>query len=233
MRALVMILAHNEENSIGDVIAEVRSGVQADVLVVDDGSDDNTREKALEAGARCVSLAFNAGIGVAEQTGFQVADNEGYDLVVRMDGDGQHDPAGVPLFIASLNEGRADLVIGSRYLYGRGGEGLNIRVIGNRFLSWLVSQLTDYCITDATCGFRGYARPAIEAFADDYPDDFPEVEALMMCHHRGFRVEEISIDSLRRQSGESVINAGVAVYYMCKVTLAVAISGLRKRRQAG
>jgi glycosyltransferase involved in cell wall biosynthesis len=230
MRTLVVILAYNEEDSIGSVVSEVRRELEADILVVDDGSKDGTRERAVRSGARCISLAFNAGIGVAEQAGLQVAAEEGYDFVIRMDGDGQHDASNLPLLREALQEKQADLVIGSRYLNGRESGGWSIRLVGNRFLSWLVSRLTSYHITDATCGFRGYGRRAVEAFARDYPDDFPEVEALMMSENKGFRVEEVPISSLRRESGKSVINAGVAVYYMSKVTLAVAISGLRRRR---
>ncbi|MEW6553599.1 MAG: glycosyltransferase family 2 protein [Actinomycetota bacterium] len=233
MNTLVVILAHNEEDSIERVVSEVRRELDAEVLVVDDGSEDGTRERAVRAGARCLSLAFNAGIGVAEQAGLQVAAEEGYDFVIRMDGDGQHDPADIPLLLESLREKQADLVIGSRYFNGRNGGGWSARLVGNRFLSWLVNRLTSYHITDATCGFRGYGRRALEAFARDYPDDFPEVEALMMSNLEGFTVEEVPIDSLRRESGKSVINTGVAVYYMSKVTLAVAICALRGRRGRG
>jgi glycosyltransferase involved in cell wall biosynthesis len=228
MRTLVVILAYNEEDSIATVVSEVRRCLDADVLVVDDGSEDGTRERALGSGARCISLPFNAGIGVAEQAGFQVAAEEGY--VIRMDGDGQHDPANLGQLLQVLREKRADLVIGSRYLNGRKEGDLSARLVGNRFLSWLVSRLTSFRITDATCGFRAYGRRAVEAFARDYPDDFPEVEALMMSELEGFTVEEVPISSLRRESGKSVINAGVAVYYMSKVTLAVAIRGLRGGR---
>ncbi len=104
MRTLVVILAYNEEESIGAVVSEVRRELEADVLVVDDGSEDGTWEKALQAGARCISLAFNAGIGVAEQAGLQVAAEEGYDFVIRMDGDGQHDPANITLLLDALQE---------------------------------------------------------------------------------------------------------------------------------
>lgn len=233
MRTLVVILAYNEEDSIGAVVCEVRRELEADVLVVDDGSEDGTCEKALQAGARCISLAFNAGIGVAEQAGLQVAAEEDYDFVIRMDGDGQHDAADITLLLDALQEKQADLVIGSRYHNGRERGGWSIRLVGNKFLSWLLSRLTSYHITDATCGFRGYGRRAVEAFARDYPDDFPEVEALMMSDLKGFRVEEVPISSRQRESGKSVINAGVAVYYMSKVTLGVAIGGLRGRRGRG
>jgi len=231
MRTLVVVLAHNEEGSIETVVSEVRRGLEADVLVVDDGSEDSTREKALRAGARCISLAFNAGIGVAEQAGFQVAAEEGYDFVIRMDGDGQHDSADIPLLLGALHERQADLVMGSRYLNGRDSDGGSIRLAGNRFLSWLVSRLTPYRITDATCGFRGYNRRVIEAFSSDYPDDFPEVETLMICDRNGFSIKEVPVGSLRRESGESAIKPSTAVYYMCKVTLAVIISRLRTRTE--
>jgi glycosyltransferase involved in cell wall biosynthesis len=233
MRTLVVILAYNEEDSIGAVVDEVQHMVQADILVVDDGSEDDTRKKAIEAGARCISLAFNAGIGVAEQAGFQVAAEEGYDFVIRLDGDGQHDPAKTPLLLEALREDHADLVIGSRYVDGRNGERWSLRFVGNKFMSWLINRLTSYRITDATCGYRGYARRAIEAFACDYPDDFPEVEALMMSALQGFTIKEVPISSLQRESGESVMKADVAVYYMCKVTLAVAISKLRVKWGTG
>lgn len=225
--ALIVILAFNEEESIEWVIRDVRDRMDAEILVVDDGSQDDTRDKALGAGARCISLAYNAGIGVAEQAGFMVAAQEGHRFIVRIDGDGQHDPGDLQVILDTLLEGDVDLVIGSRYIDGFRKDNGSMRRLGTRLLSWLVNRFTTYRITDATCGFRGYSRRAIEVFSEDYPDDFPEVEALMMSHRNGLRVREVPVNTLRRECGKSVIRPGVAVYYMSKVTLALMVARLR------
>lgn len=233
MRALVVILAYNEERSIQKVIERVRDSVDVDILVVDDGSIDCTRDKALKAGVRCISMPINTGIGVAEQVGFMVASEEGYDCVIRIDGDGQHDPQHLELFLDTLAQDGNDLVIGSRYVNGYKLDHSQMRRLGTRFLSWLVRITSGVKVTDATSGYRGYSRRALEVFAEDYPDDFPEVEALLICHHRQLEVEEVLINSIQRQSGNSVIRPTVAIYYMSKVTLSVLMNKLRELMGGG
>jgi glycosyltransferase involved in cell wall biosynthesis len=228
MRALVVILAYNEEHSIQEVIQRVRDSADVEILVVDDGSQDRTREKAVGAGVRCISLPINTGIGVAEQVGFMVAAEEGHDCLIRIDGDGQHDPQHLHLFLETLSQNGDDLVIGSRYVNGYKLDHSQMRRLGTRFLSWLVRCTSGVKVTDATSGYRGYSRHALEVFAEDYPDDFPEVEALMICHQRQLKVSEIFINAIQRESGDSVIRPTVATYYMSKVTLSILMNKLRE-----
>jgi glycosyltransferase involved in cell wall biosynthesis len=162
-----------------------------------------------------------------------ISAKEGHDFIIRIDGDGQHDPADLQTILRTLVEDDADLVIGSRYCNGCDFDHSGMRRIGTRLLSWLVSRLTGYEVTDVTCGFRGYSRRAIEAFAEEYPDDFPEVEALMISHQRGLKAEEVPVKALQREHGESSIRPTTAIYYMSMATLAILVNKLRELLGAG
>jgi glycosyltransferase involved in cell wall biosynthesis len=228
MRMLVAVLAYNEAEIIEKVIAAAKRALDAEILVIDDGSQDGTQAKALAAGVRCISLPVNAGIGVAEQVAFMVAAEEGFEALIRIDGDGQHPPEALPLIAATLAEEDADLVVGSRYVNGYRQPHGKLRRLGTRFLSAMLRASCGVAVTDATSGFRGYSRRAIEVFACDYPDDFPEVEAILDAGHMGMRVREVPMAALGREYGDSVIKPSVAVYYMSKVSLSIAVGVLRK-----
>jgi glycosyltransferase involved in cell wall biosynthesis len=230
MRAIAIIPAFNEEDAIGKVVDEVFAfDPHLDVLVVDDASHDSTRARAQEHGARVVRLPFNLGIGGAVQAGFRYASEKGYDIVVRVDGDGQHDPAELrPLMDVVLN-GEADICVGSRFAVGDGYRSSAARRVGIRVLARTVTLLTGQRVTDTTSGFQVLNRKAITLFAQDYPHDYPEVEAAVMVHKHRLRLVELPVRMRERAAGRSSIRGAHTVYYMAKVMLAILIGALRRK----
>ena len=221
--------ARNEEAAVGGVVAEIRAfDPGLDVVVLDDGSTDATAEVARAAGAYVVRLPFNLGIGAAVQTGFKFALEHGYDLAVRVDGDGQHDPTELPRLLAVIDRDEADVVVGSRFVAGTvGHRGPRSRRIGIVFFARLVSMLTRQRVTDTTSGFQALNRRGIAIFAADYPHDYPEVEATVMVHKHRLRLVEVPVRMREREHGESSITTLRSIYYMFKVTLALLVGMLR------
>ena len=230
-RILIITPAFNETGSIQKLIKEIQSSVpQADLLIVNDGSRDDTEEKALKVGALVASLPYNLGIGGAVQTGYQIAAEEDYDVAVQIDGDGQHDPAHTAQLIQPILEGTLDLCIGSRFM-DKTSETYRstwTRRFGIRFFCRLLGLLTGLQLTDPTSGFRAAGRKLIRSFADYYPVDFPEPEAVKIAKRQGARIGEIPVRMRERQGGHSSIRYFATLYYMAKVTLAILIDTLKK-----
>jgi glycosyltransferase involved in cell wall biosynthesis len=232
-RRLAVVPAWNERATITDVVRKLREQApDYDVLVVDDGSTDETAQIAEICGARVVRHPFNLGIGGAVQCGFQFALDNHYDYMVQVDGDGQHKPSEIRRLEALMDADPAvDVVCGSRFLHP-GAEYLApiSRRTGIHIFAFLLSQLVDERVTDPTSGFRLYNRRAIELFARDYPHDFPEVEAVLMLHHHRLRMRETPVEMLQRGGGASSLKgSGKSAYYMIKVLLALFV-GLARRR---
>jgi glycosyltransferase involved in cell wall biosynthesis len=231
MRRIAIVPALNEEAAISRVIDEIRTfDRELEIVVIDDGSPDRTAQVARAAGAHVLRLPFNLGIGGAVQTGFRYAYENGFELAVRVDGDGQHDPAQLAAVVEPVVRGEADIVIGSRYL-GPGGEGYRstaTRRVGIRILARVVSLLTGQRITDPTSGFQALNRKAISLFAADYPHDYPEVEALVLLLRHRLRLREVPIAMRPRSGGRSSIRALSSAYYMVKVLLALFVGSFRR-----
>lgn len=229
---LAIIPAYNESSTIGNVIRALRERApEFDPLVVDDGSTDCTSKMALKAGARVLRAPFNLGIGGAVQSGFVFAVENGYDYVVQIDGDGQHDPAEiVKLMEAMRGPDPADIVCGSRFLTSDYHYPAPLsRRTGIHIFAFALSRMVSGRVSDPTSGFRLYNRRAIELFARDYPHDYPEVEAVLMAHHHRLRLREVPVQMYIRGGGVSSISTGKSAYYMVKVMLALLI-GLARRR---
>jgi glycosyltransferase involved in cell wall biosynthesis len=229
VRALVVIPAYNEAANIAAVVAGIRAVFSGDVLVIDDGSEDTTAAEAVRAGATILQHSCNLGIGATVQTGFLYALEHGYDLVVRLDGDGQHDPAYIPQFIEILAAGAADIVVGSRFLGRQGYQSTVIRRVGIVILG-VISALVGTRVTDPTSGYWGLNRRAVQLLARQQPDDYPETQALVLARRAGCRIQEIPVVMQARSAGQSSI-AGVlhGGFYMLKVIFAVLIERLRSR----
>jgi len=232
-KILVIIPAYNEAGRVGAVIRHLRSGYpDFDLLVVDDCSRDTTVKEAREAGARVVSLPFNLGIGGAMQTGFMYARQNGYDIAIQVDGDGQHDPGSIPDMLRPVISGELDLCIGSRFMASSGNfKSSFLRRIGIRFFSGLISILTGSSLTDPTSGFRVYGKKAIGLFAGSYPIDFPEPESIVIARRHQARIGEVPAVMHPRRGGSSSIRYAKSAYYMIKVTLAIMLCILRKNRR--
>jgi glycosyltransferase involved in cell wall biosynthesis len=228
MRTLLIIPAFNEAACIGGVIGAVRQHFSGDIAVIDDGSEDDTRQVAHDAGAVVLRHACNLGIGAAVQTGFLYALREGYDLVVRQDGDGQHDPAQIPRLLEVLERDEADIVVGSRFLAREGYQSTLVRRIGI-FILGIVSTLVGTRITDPTSGYWAVNRRALTVLARSQPDDYPETEALVLASRAGCRVREQPVIMYARIAGRSSISAIYSGFYMLKVVLALLIGRLRPR----
>jgi len=231
-RHLAIVPALNEAGSIALTVAEIREHAPGfDVLVLDDGSTDDTAAIAAAAGAHVISMPFNVGIGGAMQCGYMYARDQGYEVAVQVDGDGQHDPRDIPRLLAALNaDPPFEMVTGSRFLGPqRGYRSSALRRIGIVVFAAVISLITRRRITDPTSGFRMSARSAIEIFARDYPHDYPEVEAIILLHAHRLRTREIAVAMRPRTSGRSTIRHLVPAYYMVKVLLAVFVALLRAR----
>ena len=206
MKILVIIPAYNEEATIKNVIQRIKLKMpQADILVVNDGSKDNTSRKAKTAGAKVIDLPYNLGIGGAMQTGYLYAKENGYDIAVQVDGDGQHDPSYIKELIEPIINNSADVVVGSRYISKTNYKSSVFRRMGMIFFSFLVSTLTNQKFKDTTSGFRAVNKEVINYFSNHYPVDYPEVDVLIRLKKRNFRIAELPVEMYKRQGGKSSI----------------------------
>lgn len=226
-KILVIIPAYNEEKNIAAVIRKIKVNAGVDVVVINDGSKDNTCNEALKMGARVITLPFNLGIGGAMQTGYRYARENNYNIAIQIDADGQHDPKYISDIVKKLNESGCDMVIGSRYVEETSYKSSASRRAGMIFFSWLVALLTGWKVKDTTSGFRAVNKSVIDYFAENYPTDYPEVDVLVRLHKKGFKVCEIPVEMLERQGGRSSITPLKSVYYMIKVSLALLINSIR------
>jgi hypothetical protein len=231
LRKLAIVPAYNEQGMVGRVVREIRRQAAGfDVVVVDDGSTDDTAAEAEAAGAKVLRHPFNTGIGGAMQSGFKYALRHDYDVAAQVDGDGQHKPAQLHDLLAKLHTSgdEADMVCGSRF---RGDPGYQVpfgRRIGNLIFSVVLTAITGRRITDPTSGFRMTNRRGIELFARDYPHDYPEVEAILMLHAHRLRLHEVPVRMNARGFGRSSIDYPRSAYYMVKVLLAIFVGLFRR-----
>lgn len=228
---LVIIPAYNEARNIAKVIADVHCHAStADVLVVDDGSADDTARIARAAGATVISLPFNMGYGVALQTGFKYALLKGYDYIIQMDGDGQHEPACIPALLEEVRNGSADIAIGSRFLEDCGYKARFIVRCGMIIFGTIASLLTKQKITDPTSGFQAMNRRVLQFYASDaYPADFPDADVLLMLHLAGFRIKEVPVIMHPNIQGKTMHSGLRPLYYVFKMFLSIFMTLLRER----
>jgi len=229
LRRLAIVPALNEEANVGRVIDELRAfDPGMEIVVVDDDSVDDTAAVAAARNAHVVRLPFNLGIGGAVQTGYRYAFEHGFDVAMQVDGDGQHDPAQLPLILGPLLDGEADLVVGSRFAGAGAYRAPLLRRAGIGLFARVVSAVVRQRVTDTTSGFRAVNRKAIALFAADYPHDYPEVEATVMCVKHRLRLKEVPVAMRERGGGRSSITAPRSIYYMAKVLLAIFVGLFRR-----
>lgn len=231
MKTLIIIPAYNEEESLPGVIEDLRKHVPAaDLLVVNDGSRDATGKIARGLGVAVLNLPFNLGIGGAVQAGYLYAERNGYEVAIQFDGDGQHLASEIGKLLAPLIEGKADLVVGSRFLLPGGYKSPMFRKMGIGIFSIVLTRILGKAMTDCTSGFRASNRRVIEFFSRGYPDDYPEVEALVLLHKVKLRMTEVPVIMRDRTGGKSSITPLRSVYYMTKVLMASFIDLMKRVR---
>ena len=234
MKLLIAMPALNEGRSIASVIEDVKRAMPAvDVLVIDDGSTDNTVESARNAGAQVVSLPFNIGVGGALRAGFVYASRNGYTHLVQVDADGQHNPEQIEILLDASK--RSDVVIGSRFALGR--EGFEVSRTREFAMRWLAFWLTKICgvkLTDVTSGFRLANEAAIELFASEYPPEYlgDTVESLVIAHRAHLKIEEVPVVMNKRLYGSSSQSTGKALWYVLRATLVIFLAVVHRSPKA-
>lgn len=229
---LVIIPAFNEMERIAAVVAGVRTVVpEADILVIDDGSSDDTAIMASRAGAAVIRHPFNLGYGVAIQTGYKYALAKGYRFLAQIDGDGQHDPAGIPDLLAPVKGGAADFALGSRFRASESYLPSPLRRLGMAFFRRVVSLLVGQPITDSTSGFQAFNREVVAFFATEvFPCDYPDADVLLCLHRAGFAIVEVPVRMHARVSGKSMHRGLKPLYYVFKMLLSITVTLLRSRQ---
>ena len=234
-RVLVFVLAYNEAKNLPSILSEIKENLSdADfeykILVINDGSKDETENVLTDSEVSIITHPFNLGIGASEQTGLIYAFNKNFDIAVRLDGDGQHPPSAIKEILKKQKESGAHLVIGSRFKKGdkKGFKSTFIRRIGIKYFSLLCWALTGIRIHDPTSGFRCYNREAIRFFTNIPPSDYPEVESIIDGIKNGLIIEEVPVSFKERSSGKSTIKFFEKIYYIIKVTIAIIVASMRK-----
>ncbi len=228
---LVLLPARNEAERIPVILERIFAVVpHARIVVVEDTSTDDTAAVARRCGALVLSLPINIGYGGALQTGFKYAWENGFDTVVTLDADGQHDPDDIPALLAALAETKADLVIGSRFVKDTGYRAGAVRRATMKFFSVLTSFLAGQKITDTTSGFQAIGRMPLGLFADIYPYDYPNAEVLVDLARNGGKIAEVPVKVRARLGGTSMFDLWSSMYYVVKMNLSILMVLMRKRR---
>jgi len=224
VRTAVIIPAFDEADALPAVLADLADHMpDHEVVVVDDGSTDGTHRVAAAAGATCLRLPFNLGIGGALRLGFRYAAEQGFDRAYQFDADGQHDVSQVPVLLAALED--ADMVVGSRFSGERGYQVGRSRGLAMALLRLLVRQVTGQRFTDTSSGFRAFRRPVLEFFASEYPMEYMEsVEALVLAVRSGFSVREVPVVMHDRAAG-TASNRNLRLAYHFVRLLIVLVAG--------
>ncbi len=236
-RAIVIIPAHNEGAHIAPIVRQIKANYPYfDVLVIDDGSSDDTRARALDAGASVISNPFSLGYGGALQTGYIYATRNRYNFLVQLDGDGQHDPTCIYDLINPVQSGTADITIGSRFLISQK-EGLDwpayrapvVRMIGMRLFSAIATFFTGQKVTDPTSGYQAMNRRAFHLLAGDkFPIDYPDADVIIMLHRAGFRIKEVPVRMFPSPDDKSMHSGLKPLYYIFKMFLSIIVTLLRR-----
>jgi glycosyltransferase involved in cell wall biosynthesis len=229
---LIIVPALNEEASIAYVVRSVREVMpETPVLVIDDASLDSTVWVARAAGAEVLPLPHHLGLGGCVQAGYKLAYELGYDYVIRVDGDGQHDARDIPKLFERLRTSGCEMVIGSRFLEPNGNRTTLGRSLGIRFFRLVLRPILGKAVHDPTSGFVGVNRNALQVFSKSFPLEYPEIEALVVLQRRRFTFEEVPCRMLPRRAGRSSITAIKSLYYIVHVLLGVFVNVLKYERR--
>lgn len=225
---LIIVPAFNEELAIESVVREVQQVLPgAPILVIDDCSSDATKHRARAAGARVLPLPHHLGLGGCVQAGYKLAFELGYDYVIRVDGDGQHDPSDIPRVLATLRSSGCQMVIGSRFCNGKGPHTSVLRRLGILLFRAVLRPILGKPVHDPTSGFVGVNRQALEVFTKSFPLEYPEIETLVVLQRKRFQFQEIACHMRPRLAGQSSITPVKSLYYIVHVLLGVVVNVLK------
>ncbi|MAE76663.1 MAG: glycosyl transferase family 2 [Planctomycetes bacterium] len=229
-RILVIIPAKDESGSLPGLLAELAPVHPAtDTLVVDDGSNDETRAIAITGGCRTVRHHVNLGYGAALLTGYHFAMREGYTHVVQLDGDGQHPPHAIEALLGPLREDGADVVVGSRYLASNQGQNWGLRRFASKIIAWFASTWTGHKITDPTSGFQALSPAALALLCSDgFPEDYPDADVLIWLHLNGMRLHEVPVAMRPRVAGVSMHGGMRVAYYFYRLAVCLLLLPVRR-----
>ena len=231
MKSLVIIPAYNEQESIKNVVNKIYEQYDnIDVIVINDGSRDNTSGEAKKTRATVIDLPCNLGIGGAVQTGYLYALRNNYDIAIQIDADGQHDSKYIKQMVEIIENGQANMVIGSRFIEDTGYKQTFARMLGININSGIIKMLTKKKIYDTTSGYRAVDKEIIESFSKEYPYDYPEPCTNMEMVLKGKEIKEIPVKMYNRTTGVSSISPLKSVKYMLKVTLSLFLMKIKKEK---
>ncbi|HZT33547.1 MAG TPA: glycosyltransferase family 2 protein [Bryobacteraceae bacterium] len=229
---LVIVPAFNEEAAVGDVVRSIHQSVSGvSVLVIDDCSADGTVAAARAAGAEVLCLPHHLGLGGCVQAGYKLAFELGYQYVIRVDGDGQHDPADIPRLYEVLRTSGCEMVIGSRFVEQNGSRTSPVRSLGIRFFRMVLRPILGKAVRDPTSGFVGVNRTALALFSRSFPLEYPEIEALVVLQRKAFQFQEVPCKMRPRAAGRSSITTLRSISYIVHVLLGVFVNVLRYDRR--
>lgn len=232
VRKLIIIPAFNEQDNIDTVFSKLKLyASDYDYIVINDASTDKTYEECRKNNCNVIDLAINLGIGGAVQTGFKYAVDNGYDIAVQIDGDGQHNPEYLEKIIQPIIRNEADVVIGSRFISNEGFQSSFLRRIGINIINFVLFLVTKQKFTDCTSGFRAYNKEALRLLGKHYPKDYPEPESLVMLSKLGFKIIEVPVVMNERTAGQSSIRSFKIIYYMLRVCLSILIDALKYKNR--
>ncbi len=230
MKVLVIIPAYNEEHNIKKLVMEIEAIPDIEYIIVNDCSTDLTKKICKDNDYHLLDLSVNLGIGGCVQTGYKYALENGYDIAVQIDGDGQHDPSFIKKVIEPIEQGKCDICIGSRFIEKEGFQSTTVRRIGIIFLSWLIKICCGVRVYDVTSGYRAVNKEYIKYYASNYAQDYPEPEAILWGGLHGAKIQEVPVVMKEREHGTSSIHMFRSWYYMIKVTVAIIIYRILTRR---
>lgn len=237
MKILLIIPAYNEEKNIVKTCERIikynkENNENYDFIIINDGSSDQTLEICRKNKFPCISLINNLGIGGAVQTGYKYALENDYDIAIQYDGDGQHDVRYVKNIIKGIENGTADMVIGSRFVGNSSNfKSSSARRIGITIISFFIKLVTGKKIYDTTSGFRAINKKLINEFATNYPSEYPEPVSTTSILKKGYTINEVDVKMHKRENGVSSIRAWKNVYYMFNVILSIIVVGLEEKRK--